>query len=351
MAVPLRRSARPRRPYGAIAMLVLVAVGLLWVLIPLSKGEPIPGPLAFLNELLPSSVFASEEEPPAGPAAGKVRVFISGRTIPAYSRIVRDDLWSSATNTWAYTDVDEDLVSSAGIKVKMTDIVGRVLSHRKAPGYAFTEADFMPKGTRPGLSAGVPSGKRALRVAVDKVQGIVGLQPGDRFDMVAAVSIQTPRGTAQPALSGPFSSLVSQQSQAAEPRARVRVLVQNGVVVSPLETRQIPITSSSLTSGTTSRTIPKQEMVIALAPEEVASFMEALSVGAEITCLARSGRPDDPEDSVTPSPEPEPSPWSQFLPGGSAASGAASMAVVESITDKQRELIPVPGTAPPREPR
>ena len=34
-----------------------------------------------------------------------------------------------------------------------------------------------------------------------------------------------------------------------------------------------------------------------------------------------------------------------------SSQGNGSMAVVESINDKQRKLIPVPGAAPPREPR
>ena len=355
MAVPVRRSARPRRPYGTIAVLTLLAAGLLWVLVPYSQGEPISGPLAVLNDLFPS-VFASEEAPedePSGPAEGMVRVFISGRTIPAYTKLVRDDLWNAAKGTWAYTDVEESLIESAGVLVGMSDIVGRVLADQKAPGYVFTESDFLAKGTRPGLSAGVPAGKRALRIAVDTVHGIVGLQPGDRFDMVSALSINAPKAGGAPALSGPYSHILGQQAQAAAPpRAQVRVLVQNGIVVTPLQTRQIPISSASLTSGTTVRTVPKQEMVIALDPEEVAPFMEALSVGAEITCLARSGRPDDPQDSVTPSHEPELSTWTNLLPGGSAALGSANaMTVIESISDKDRALIPVPGAAPPEDPR
>ncbi len=340
MAVPARQSKR--RPYGTILFLTLLAAGLIWVLLPLSRGEPLPGPLAALERFLPRQAFASEgsEQGTSAPEEGRVRVFVSGRSIAAYNKIVRDDLWNPTKNTWAYSDLDESLVESSGVIVNVQDIVGRVLAHDKSPGYVFTEKDFLPEGTRPGLSAGVPAGKRALRIEVDKVHGIVGLQPGDRFDMVAAISLDG-KPTAQPAFSGLYSAVMGRQAELDNyRRAKVKVLVQNGIVVTPLQTRQVPTTSSSLTQGTRVRTIPVQEMVVALAPEEVAPFMEALSIEAEITCLARSGRPDDLMDSVTPSSDPTPSLWS-FSSG--SAGDPNGMKVIESIQDGERTLIPVPG--------
>lgn len=350
MAVAVRR-VRRRRPYGTIFVLGLLAVGLAWVLIPLSRGEAIPDPRALLERFLsPDVVAAATSRKSSGPAPGKVRVFVSGREIPAYSKILRDDLWNAEKGTWAYSDVDESIVESSGVVVDVTDIVGRVLAHRKSAGYVFTEKDFLPEGTRPGLSAGVPAGKRALRIDVDKVQGIVGLQPGDRFDMVAALSLDVDPAS-RPAFAGVYSSLLQRQAQMNNyRRARVQVLVQNGVVVTPLETRQVPITNSSLTRGTTVRTIPKQEMVIALDPAEVAPFMESLSVDAQITCLARSGRPDDVLDSLTPSSEPDLSLWAPYMPG-QVGQGGGAVTIIESIDDQQRSLMPVPGGASSGEPR
>ena len=235
------------------------------------------------------------------------------------------------------------MVEEGGILLDARDIVGRVMARPKTPGYAFTEADFLPKGTRPGVSAGVPAGKRAMRIEVDKVRGIIGLQPGDRFDMVAATSVKTKNAKAQPDLDGVFANFVeAQATQANWPKSRVQVLIQNGVVVTPLETRLVPVTSSSLTRGSTTGTVPVQEMVIALDPEEAVGFMEAVSNDAELSCLARSGRPDDPFDSVTPSREPASSGLSSWIPGGGVDS-AQGMRVVESISGEERKLIPVPG--------
>ena len=84
-------------------------------------------------------------------------------------------------------------------------------------------------------------------------------------------------------------------------QARVRVLVQNGALISAVHTRVIPVTSSSLTQGTVTHTKPIQEATIAIDPDEIAPLEEAIAIEAHITCVARSGLPDDPgQASVTP---------------------------------------------------
>ena len=74
-------------------------------------------------------------------------------------------------------------------------------------------------------------------------------------------------------------------------RGLVKPLVQDGVVVTPVKVRNVPTTISSLTKGATTRNMPVQEIVIAVAPEEVAPLAEAMDLKYEITCVARSGRP------------------------------------------------------------
>ena len=68
-------------------------------------------------------------------------------------------------------------------------IIGRVMNHEKGPGYVFTEADFMPVGTRFGVVAGIPPGKRSFTVEASKISGIHGLQLGDRFDLVGTLPV------------------------------------------------------------------------------------------------------------------------------------------------------------------
>ena len=61
--------------------------------------------------------------------------------------------------------------------------------------------------------------------------------------------------------------------------------------MSPVTARIVPITSSSVMNGATTRNVRVQEIVIAVAPEEVAPLDEAMDLKYKITCVARSGRP------------------------------------------------------------
>ena len=73
------------------------------------------------------------------------------------------------------------------------------------------------------------------------------------------------------------------------------MLAREAMIVSPVTTRAKPIISSSLTQGTATRTVPVQEIVMAVADEEVARVTKALDWGLAITCVARSGRPETKE--------------------------------------------------------
>lgn len=275
---------------------------------------------------------------------GHVGVPISGRAIPAYTKITRDDLWDPQSGRLAVTFIPEAQVGEA--LWDLSKIIGRVLDHDKPAGYAFTERDFLPRGTRPGLVAGIPAGKRALRLEAEKIGGLVGLSPGDRFDVVATQPVDAK--AAPPAgldLGGAYGALLSRQlalqnQTLGRQQAIVRVVVQSGVVVSPLETRNVPVSSSSLTSGLRTTTRPVQEMVIAIDPSEVAPLTEAMAVEARLTCLPRSGLPDDPKDSVTPGSNPD-----LRLPG--ATSGGAQvppLAVLDRIQGEKRDLQAVPAS-------
>jgi hypothetical protein len=236
------------------------------------------------------------------------------------------------------------------------DIWGRVLDHDKQPGYVFTERDFLPRGTREGLVAGIPAGKRAIRVEADKVEGLFGLRPGDRFDLVATVAIDSTRAGASPAFStgGVYGQQMALQARLSnwQKQATVRVVVQNGVLVEPLKTRQVPFFSNTLTQGGVTRMRPIQEVVIAVDPDEVARLTEAIAVEAKVSCVPRSGRPDDPQDSITPDLRPvSPFTGPGTAPGPIRAAdssqspgpqGTAPFSMVETISGTKRELTAVP---------
>jgi hypothetical protein len=244
------------------------------------------------------------------------------------------------------------------------DIWGRVLDHDKPAGFVFTERDFLPRGTREGIVAGIPAGKRAIRVEADKVEGLFGLRPGDRFDLVATLPIDTSRGGAGQAFNvgGVYGQQMALQARLSnwQKQATVRVMVQNGVVVQPMTTRQVPVFSRTLTQGGITRMRPIQEIVIAVDPDEVAKLTEAIAVEAKISTVPRSGRPDDPVNSVTPDLQPvSPFTGPGTAPGPIRTASAstsdstqdaalgpptapAGFSMVETISGSKRELTAVP---------
>jgi hypothetical protein len=100
----------------------------------------------------------------------------------------------------------------------IADVIGRVLDHDKEPGYVFTEADFLPPGTREGITAGIPAGKRAVRISADKVDGLYGLHAGDRFDLLATMPIEASRSSGGQSFgfSGPYGQQLALQGAALE---------------------------------------------------------------------------------------------------------------------------------------
>jgi len=281
--------------------------------------------------------------------AGMIAVPTPARTIPAYTRITRDHFWNPQTKQLTYVYLPPS-AATKDMLIDFKDIFGRVLSHDKESGYVFTDTDFLPKGTRDGVVAGIPAGKRAMRVPADRVDGLYGLHVGDRFDLVATLAIDSKGAGAQNFnFGGVYGQQLALQARLTnwQKQATVRVMVQNGVVVEPMTTRQVPVFQTTLTQGGVTRMKPVQEIVIAVDPNEVARLTEAMAVDAKIECVPRSGRPDDPVRSVTPDLRPI-SPFAgpgvaSF--GGATAAGAGSLApfaAVETISGSKRELTAVP---------
>jgi Flp pilus assembly protein CpaB len=264
--------------------------------------------------------------------------------------VTRDHLWDPTGNRLTFVQLAPQSITP-DIVVSLSDVLGRVLDHDKPAGYVFTESDFLPEGTREGIVAGIPAGKRAIRVPADKVEGLFGLRAGDRFDLVATLAIDASRGGQTFDAGGVYGQQLAIQARLSnwQKQATVRVIVQNGVVVEPMTTREVPVFSRTLTQGGITRMRPVQEIVIAVDPEEVAPLTEAMAVAAQISTAPRSGRPDDPLDSTTPNLMPA----SPFTGPGTAAFApaagiqgtpgpAAPFSVVETIMGPTRELTTVP---------
>ncbi len=246
---------------------------------------------------------------------GTVAVPISPRPIPPYKRVGLEDLIDPRTGRPSYVFLKPESVREE-MKVELTSIVGRVLRKEKPAGFAFTERDFAPAGTAPGLSAGIPPGKRAMRLDISKVPGLEDLRPGDRFDLISTIPLDE-SGLEGDAIGGirRADALILDPSLANwTKQATVEVIVQNGILVEPVKTRTMPVSVTTLTQGQVTRTRPVQEVVVAIDPLEVAPLTQAIATDAELRSVIRSGHPDDPENSLTPGALPR-SPL-QALPQG-----------------------------------
>lgn len=276
----------------------------------------------------------------APPPPGKIAVVLNPRPLDAYHRVRVEDLIHPQTKRLSTVYLDPERLPD-GVLIGPAEISGRVLARPKAAGFVFTETDFAPKGTRAGIAAGIPPGKRAMRVDVSKVAGLESLNVGDRFDLVATLPLQREAFGGDGIIGGySTADLTTLDPRLANwtRQATVDVIVQNGLLVQPMSTRSVPVYVSSLTQGGITRTKPVQEVVVALAPEEVARLTQAIAVEAQVQAVIRSGHPDDPEDSVTPSFVPR-SPLGTVA--GSGGSGGAGYAVMETITGNERRYVAV----------
>lgn len=331
-------SYSPRRP-GAPSTLTPPMIALIGI----ASVVVILGTLMVLGVI---DVAAWRQAPPS--TAGLIAVPTPATVIPAYTRIRRDHLWDRRNARLAVIYLPPGAVTKEML-VNIGDVIGRVLDGEKEPGYVFTESDFLPRGTREGIVAGIPAGKRAIRISADRVDGLYGLHAGDRFDILATMPIDAAGGGRSFNFSGPYSQEMALQAQLSnwDKQATVRVIVQSALIVEPMTTRGVTTVQQSLTEGAAARVRQVQETVIAIEPEEVALLTEAMAVNARLTTIPRSGRPDDPLDSKTPDLRPF-SPFNTSRGGAPGAAGSRlsddeeDFKVVETIMGQKRTLTAVP---------
>ena len=219
---------------------------------------------------------------------GWVRIPVCPRPIPPYTKITRDLLIDAKTGQLAIVPWP---AVPKGVIMDVSKILGRVMAREKPAEYAFKEEDFLPEGSSPGVTGGTPEGKRAYTLDAGKLNGAHDLKEGDHVDLLASIPVDMPGASRSDAGRSGMSVVATPNAALLPKRSVVRPLVQDGVVVTPERTRLVPISSSSLMQGTTTRTRPVQEIVIAVEPEEVRLLAEAMDLNYEITCVARSSRP------------------------------------------------------------
>lgn len=232
-----------------------------------------------------------------------VAVPMCARPIPAYTSVTRDYMVNPRTAEWIVIPMPPGAIVKARVIAERSKILGRVTAHEVPGGYCFTEADFLPLGTSPGVAGGTPPGKLAMTLDASKLKGMCyDLKAGDHVVLQASTAVDMP-GAGHSNSGQLGTKMVATPDMLLLPkRSFIRTLVQDGVVVMPVQTRNVPISSSSLTQGATTRTMPVQEIIIAVDPQDVPLLNEAIDLKYEITCLAQSGRPVPVPSSTSNSP-------------------------------------------------
>ncbi len=293
-----RRNARRRRRLNVSTLLLPTVLVVMAV-----------GGLALVASSL--GWLGGSDDRPRGRPPGTIAVPVVAVPISTYTRVRLEHLIDPRTGDLRAVYLPESSLLPETI-IDAKELIGRVVATDKKVGQLFGQSDFFPPGTREGIVAGIPPGKRALRIDARKVSGIVGLGRGDRFDLVATLDYTRTAGNRLQVEGAPSGGLGSLGS-----RMGTSIVVEDGAVVQPLETRAVPGQQAQLV----------EEMVIAVAPDEVESLTRALHSGARIDCVPRSGRPVD----VSAGP-----------PAESSPRRSGGLNVVETITGGQRRVLAVP---------
>ncbi|MGE3775869.1 MAG: SAF domain-containing protein, partial [Pirellulaceae bacterium] len=144
-------------------------------------------------------------------------------------------------------------------------------------------------------------GMRAVTLDATKLTGIYALNAGDQIDLMASVPIGE-LGSFQSQYTSrlPTSALVaSASSHGSDSATEPMLLAQGAVVLKPVYMRNEATTSSSLTQGKRVQNVPKYEVAIAVAPDDVIPLQSALNKSLAITCIAHSMQPTDTTEVVS----------------------------------------------------
>lgn len=275
--------------------------------------------------------------------AGYVKVVVTSTRIPAYTAVAREHVVNPATMDFAFTYLSKEDASRA---LQPNQFLGRVLARDKGAGYVFTEGDFLPEGTRSGVSAGVPPGKRAIVIETAKITGGHSLQNGDHFDLVSSMPVEQSEISA---FMGPVVTSLTQRQfmrLAADGMTTPLVLAKNATVVRASTARQEPyMRRTGLVGGTVDvRYKPVEEITIAVDPTEVVAVSQALIRQAPIIAVTRSGRPDNIEtDIYVPTPRPTPTPIpvanSTVAEVQKAKAAEEKITVIDTVMGKRAEQV------------
>ncbi|MEX0819497.1 MAG: hypothetical protein WD070_07880, partial [Pirellulaceae bacterium] len=182
-------------------------------------------------------------------------------------------------------------IELGGALMNVNAIIGRVVKKDKRAGMGFREDTFFPQGTPEGIAGATPLGMRAVTLDATKLTGVHALNAGDRIDLMASIPLGDAGSfDAQSSSSLPGAALVASASSRSsrDTATEPMLLAHNAMVLKPVYVRNEATTSSSLTQGKKIQNVPKYEVAIAVAPDDVIPLQSALNKGLAITCITHS---------------------------------------------------------------
>ncbi|TWU31128.1 RcpC/CpaB family pilus assembly protein [Novipirellula artificiosorum] len=197
---------------------------------------------------------------------------------------------------------DRQLVKLGGAFTQATDIIGRVVKSDKSSGFAFAELNFFERGTPAGLAGATPPGMRAMTLEAAQLAGVHRISMGEQIDLVANIPLQKlSRFEFSTGSQLPSADLVvdsGRSSRDQENETTARLVARQAIVLTPVVKRVSTETSASLSQGKRLLSVPVEEVVLAVAAEDVSAVTSALELGATVNVLVRSGRPESDESST-----------------------------------------------------
>ena len=194
----------------------------------------------------------------------------------------------------------QQLVKIGGAFTQATDIIGRVVKSDKSPGFAFAENNFFERGTPAGLAGATPPGMRAMTLKAAQLAGVHRISMGEQIDLVANIPLQKlnrfERSTGS-RLPGADLIVDPTLARGEERETTARLVARQAVVLTPVLKRVSTETSASLSQGKRLLSVPVEEVVLAVAAEDVSAVTAALELGATVNVLVRSGRLTSDETS------------------------------------------------------
>lgn len=339
-----RRSA-PRLLYTLLAVALCVVVVAAYTVVNGELRLPFGGVVfAFDRQPEPSA----RTQPP-----GTVAVLACPMALPAFTRLSREHLFG-ATGLHTVPVVEEAIAANGLFRADADGVqrlLGRVLKRPKPVDFAFSEQDLLPAGTRPGPTAGVPPGSRGVWIDLDAVQGLADARAGDHVDLVAAKQVEAAppvdpgllQDIADPVLRARLQQATATREVA--PGVRSWVVARDALVVTAPRRRE------RITGARPGQPpLVVEEVFVAMTPDEVAAWSQALAQGAELVAAPRTGQPTDAGAEIRDFVPPDPRAELRRLLRGDLAD-EPTLGTVEVIRGDQRGTTTVPRATAQPEPR